>query len=107
MKSKLSEVYLLNWGAPYLDYYNASTRSATIILNVSFIDNDLNDIFRYSLSQVLWAFQEVPQGALITVIFDIRGQLEIKLDCKAFEIKMKESLYKLIGKSRLFIVFKS
>ncbi|RFM33182.1 hypothetical protein [Chitinophaga silvisoli] len=107
MKLEFSNVYSLNWGPPYLDHYSNITRNATIILNVSFQQNDLDDIFRYALSQVLWAFQEVPKGTLITVLFDIRGQLVSKVDFRAFEKKMKESLRSLLGKQRFFIVFKS
>lgn len=69
MKLELSNVYSLNWGTPYLDYYNVNTQNATVILSVSFEHNDLNDIFRYALSLVLWAFQEVPKRTLITIMF--------------------------------------
>lgn len=107
MESDLLSVYSLNWGMPYLDYYNVNARNATIILNVSFSQNDLSEIFQYTLSLVLWALQEVPKGTLITVIFDIRGQTDYKFNMKIFEKELKESLNKLIGKNRFFIVFKS
>jgi hypothetical protein len=107
MKAELSNVYSLNWGEPYLDYYNVNARNATIILNVSFQKNDLNDIFKYALSQVLWAFQEVPKGTLITLLFDIRGQSNCGVNFRDFENKMKVSLSNLLGKNRFFIGFKS
>jgi len=100
-------IYTLDWGFPYLDYYNVKNRNATIILNFSFFKDDVEDIFRYTLSHVLWAFQNVPKGTLVTVLFDIRGQKESGVDFKNFEKRLQASLNMLIGKARLFIVFKS
>ncbi|OMP74905.1 hypothetical protein [[Flexibacter] sp. ATCC 35208] len=107
MNAEFLNIYSLDWGFPYLDYYNIKNRNATIILNFSFLQNDLEDIFRYTLSQVLWAFKDIPKGTLVTVLFDVRGQNETKVDFKKFEKRLIESLYLLIGKVRFFIVFKS
>ncbi|MGX5816610.1 hypothetical protein ACWKWU_00345 [Chitinophaga lutea] len=98
----------MDWKEPYLDYYNKEARSATLILNFNFEDSsNLTDIFQYTFSHVAYALVHVPEGTMVSVLFDVRGQNTESVNFKQFETQLKERLMRLQGKVRVDVLLKN
>lgn len=107
MKCYYFQISKQEWKEPYIDHYNADTRNATIIFNFGFEDKkSYADIFQYTLSHVAGVVMHVPEGTLVSVIYDIRGQNVEMVNFKDIEVQLQEKLNSMFGKTRFNILCK-
>lgn len=104
MNHDLLRIYSWDWGVPYIDSYNLNTRNAILVFNFNYINSNLDDICQYSLSHVVWCFCHISKGSSVTIIFDIRGQVNVDSDVRIVESKLRLSIYQVLGKVRFNVI---
>ncbi len=96
----------LIWSEPIVDSYNIVTKTATVVFNFDFSNEDtLEKILSYSVAYILWVARDLPKQSRIIIIYDLRGLIFSNEKEMAFRDRIKKQINKIENHIKVEFVF--
>jgi len=98
--------YKFNWGQVTADLYNEVTNEVTLIFNCDLTsEKNISNTFQYVVGRTCWGIINFPEGSIVKLMFDIRGQEIIVSKSKSFKNLLIDRFNKLNVVNSIVIEF--